>query len=287
MRQQSPTITLVLLALSILSCAPGAVHVPSLPTPQPEDYVGPTAVAVRRLILLPGSYRYRLRQTAEITAQDTGNATPPSIVTTSAFFDIDISQQGDSSYSATISVDSLRIVTEGSIPPATPRQVERIDSIFKAVLSPTLVTVERQLPDSLCTYGQLTGIAHLILLPELALELEVPSRKTYSDTTRELLCRVGTRIDGLTTRQLQNLPGEPTEFAIEQQTDLHGTGLLRQDSVRIHGSVLTRGTASFTTKSRLPSSLLTNSHGTITIQLGTTITVFRQVSNQEIRLETP
>jgi hypothetical protein len=275
---------LILFALGILSCAPRAPVTPSLP-PIPEE-ARPTA-PVKYLVLSPGNYRYRFTQMAEIVADDSGSGATPSLVSTTALFHVGVSRQGDSSFSATISIDSLSITPQGSIPQPPVVQVQRIDSLLQAVLSPSHATSHSQLPDSLCAYASFISTANLILLPELALQLDLTSQKTYSDTARGLSCRAGAHVESLTTRHLRRSLGDLTELALEQRTDLNGAGLLRQDSVRISGSVLTHGTASFRTDSRLPSLILTTSEGIVTVQLGPNRTVFRQTSNQEIRLDSP
>jgi hypothetical protein len=287
MHQQNLVITTALVGLITMSCAPSVVPRLPSPLPGPEDPAVSTVPPVTSLTFSPGSYRYHLRQTAEIIAQESGNTAAPSTITTTAVFYVEITRQSDSLLLAVISVDSLRITSQGLIPQTRSGQGARLDSIFQAVLSPTLITSQGQLPDSLCQYGQLVSTARLILLPELAFEPAIPSRRVYGDTTREVSCHAGARLETLTTRQLRNSAKEPTEFSIEQQADLQGTGVLRQDSVVISGSIRTQGTASFPTGGRLPSSILTSSDGTITVQLGITKTVFRQQLNQEIRQETP
>jgi hypothetical protein len=284
MRQPNFATPAILFVLGILSCAPRAPVTPSLP-PIPEE--ASSTAPVKYLVLSAGNYQYRLTQTAEIVANDSGSAATPSLVSTTALFQVVVSHQDDSSFSATISVDSLRIAPQGLIPQPTSVPVQRIDSLLQAVLSLTHVTSHSQLPDSLCVYGPFISTAQLILLPELALQLDLTSQKTYGDTARELSCRAGAHIESLTTRQLRRSAGNFLDLALEQRTDLNGAGLLRQDSVRISGSVLTRGTVSFRTESRLPSLILTTSEGTVTVQLGSNRTVFRQTSNQEIRLDTP
>ena len=292
MYQWNLTILSAALICGILACTPRVVPDRSRPGPEPQRPVDPTAIAPKRLTLSPGSYRYRLSQTAEITAQDSVNTSSRNTVTTTALFYIDVSQQSDSSYSATVSIDSLRITAQGSIPQVGEAQARHLDSVLQVALSPTLVTSREQLADSLCSYGHLISTARLILLPELGLAPEVPLQGIYTDTTRELSCRAGTHIESLTTRRIQKEGGERIgqrigQLAFEQQTELYGTGLLRQDSVRVSGSVSGHGVVSFAPENRLPLSILMTSEGTITVQLGVTKTAFRQASSQEIRLEMP
>lgn len=284
MRQQNPAIAPFLLVLSILSCTAGGVPGPPRPSPIPEEHTSPPTSTTRYLILSPGIYEYRWRQTAEISTQDSGYTLTPSTTVTTALFYIDISQRADSSYSAVVSVDSLSITAQGSIPTLGLPRTERIDSILHVVLSPALVTFHERLPDSLCAYGHLVATARLILLPELALSPQVASRKTYSDTSREVSCRAGTHIESLTTRQVRRSGTDSAALAIEQKSELSGTGFLRRDSVTVSGSLSARGAAFFLKDSRLASTILMDSEGTITVRLGEAKTIFRQVSNQEIRL---
>ena len=286
MRQQNSVARSILFALGTLSCTPRTPVTPPLPLPTPQE-VSLTTIPVRRLVLSPGNYQYRLTQTAEVIPNDSAGTANPSLVTTTALFRVDVSQQGDSGFSATVSIDSLRITSQGSIPQTGAALVQRIDSLLQAVLSPALITSYSHLPDSLCMYGSLISTARLILLPELPLEADPTSQKTYTNTAQEISCRAGARVESLTTRQLRKLGKEVSDFSLEERTDLNGAGLLRQDSVAISGSLLTRGTVSFSTESRLPSLILTNSEGTITVQLGAKRIVFRQTSKQEIRLENP
>lgn len=287
MYQRHLAISTVLLGLGITGCGSGRLPSPPLPIPGPVETINPRPPRDRRLTASPGTYRYRLTQTAEIRAQGISDTMPPSTVTMEALFYVDISQESDSTVHATVSVDSIRITPQGSIPQSPVLPVTRIDSILQITFPPAPVTSGNPIPDSLCAYGSLTGVARLILLPELTLDSELPTRRTYSDTSREVSCRAGTRVEVLTTRRLKNLGINPTEFTIEQATELQGMGVLRRDSVLVTGSTTTRGTATFMEGSRLPSTVLTSSEGTITVQLGSVRTVFRQLARQEIRRLAP
>ena len=287
MHRQRLTVSTVLLSLGIVACSSGRpVSLPS-PAPGPVETINPAPPGERRLAFLPGAYRYRLTQTAEIRAQNASDTVPPGIVMTESVFHINLSQESDSAIQATVSVDLIRITSQGSIPPSTTVPVTHIDSILRVTFTPTLTTFGGPIPDSLCAYAGLTGVARLILLPELALSSEVSARKTYTDTTREASCRAGAHVEVLTTRRLRSLGKNPAEFAIEQVAEFQGVGVLRRDSVFVAGSTATKGVATFNDDSRLPATVLTNSEGTITVQLGSARTVFRQLTRQEIRQIVP
>ena len=277
----------VALALSVLACTPRAASGPSRPMPEPQEQVGPIPVTSKRLSLSPGSYRYRLNQTAEITARDSSQTATPNTVITTALFYVFVAQQSDSSYSATVSIDSLRIAAQGLIPQLSSAQAGRLDSILHMDLSPTLVTSQRELPDSLCAYGYLISTARLIILPQLGLGPDISSPRAYADTAREASCRAGAHVESVVATRLYRAGSQTLELTLEQSTSLHGGGLLRQDSVTVSGLVSVRGTASFSAEDRLPLLILTNSEGTITIQLGLTRTEFKQITKQEIRRENP
>lgn len=283
MYRQSLTVSTVVLSLGITSCSPGRPASLPLPVPTPVETTSPVPPGDTRLAFLPGAYRYRLTQTAEVRAQGISDTVPAGVVTTEALFYVNVSRESDSAVHATISVDSIRITSQGSIPPSSMSSVTRIDSILHIVFSPTLVALGNPLPDSLCTYGSLTGVGHLILLPELTLDPEVSSRKTYTDTSREMSCRAGARVETTTIRRLRSSGKNPAEFAIEQAAEFQGSGVLRRDSIFVAGSTETRGTATFADNSRLPSIVATNSEGTITVQLGPVRTVFKQLVRQEIQ----
>jgi hypothetical protein len=255
--------------------------------PEPQEQAGPVPVATKRLSLSPGSYRYRLNQTAEITARDSAQTATPNTVITTALFYVFVTQQGDSSYSATVSIDSLRIAAQGVIPRLGSAPIGRLDSVLRMDLSPALVTSQRQLPDSLCAYGYLISTARLIVLPQLGLGPDISSQRAYADTVREASCRAGAHVESVVTTRLYRGGSQTLELTLEQTTSLHGAGLLRQDSVTVSGLVSVRGIASFAAEDRLPLSILTNSEGTITVQLGLTRTEFRLITKLEIRRETP
>ena len=274
-------------ALGILACTPRAISGPSRPIPEPQEQAGPVPGASKHLSLTPGSYRYRLNQRAEITIHDSGQIASPNIVTTTALFYVSVAQQADSSYSATVTVDSLSITAEGAIPRVGLAQARRLDSILRMDVSPAIITLQRQLPDSLCSYGYLMGTARLILLPQLGPGPDISLERAYSDTSRETTCRAGAQVESVVTTRLYRSTSQPIEFALEQSTTLHGAGLLRRDSVMVSGSVSTRGTAAFGSEGRLPVWILTNSEGTITVQIGPAKTGFRQITRQEIQLQMP
>lgn len=272
------------IALSIASgCTSRTPSPPVLPIPSTP--ITPGLSPTTQLRFSPGTYRYRLSQTAQIQGDQSLDTLPSTIITEASFL-VRVTSDNDSIFQLTVSIDSISIATKGSIPPPRISQASPLDSVLHITFTPTRTTTQVHLPDSLCTYGHLVATAREILAPEFALWIESPSKQLYSDTATVTTCRAGILVQGLTTRQLRDSGREPPEFSIEQTTAFNGAGLLRRDSITISGSTVTRGTLSFQPGNRLPSRVQTNSEGTVIVQLGTSRTVFRQRSAQEIKLET-
>jgi hypothetical protein len=267
-----------------MSCTSRAPSPATPPLPSTPGGVDPSPSLANYLRFTPGTYRYRVAQTARIQAEGSVD-TVPSVVTTEAILLISVWSDSDSTFDITVSIDSINIATQGSIPRRSAGQVTRLDSIVHVAFTPTSVITQVHLPDSLCTYGGFIGIAREVLVPELPLWIEGPSKRTYTDTATVTSCRAGAKLESLTTREVHDLGRDPPEFSIKGRTVLRGMGLLRRDSIVIGGSTSTRGSLIFEQGNRLPSILQSESEGMITITLGASRTVFRQTSTQAIHLE--
>ncbi len=283
MHLQNISAVLILVAGIAGACTPRAVS-PPLPTPGPTGLPPTDRPALRYLRFSPNTYRYRFQQTVQINAEGSAD-TVPSTISTRAVVLVVVTSEPDSSIRVTVSFDSIFISTHGSIPSRGFSQVVSLDSVLHTRFSPTGVTVETRLPDSLCAYGQFVSAARELLLPELQFQIESPQRKIYTDTATHQACRAGVAIKLVTTRELQDQGQDSGELALRQQTEIQGAGVLRRDSLMVTGSVSTRGKVSFATGNRLPSLVQTQSEGTIRVQLGSLTTIFSQTSNQEIQLE--
>ena len=273
---------LILLTVSA-ACAPASR--PPIAVPEPSPGITPEPSSTARLRFSPGTYRYRLIQTAEVKGSGVAD-TLPSQITTQALITAAVSSESDSSFVVIVSFDSISITTQGSIPPRGMGQPVSLDSLARGVFSRAGASTELQLPDSLCAYGQLGAISRQLLLPELPLETEVPLRGRLTDSTTQRSCRAGIVIQTTTVRELKNAGQAIGELTIEQESQIQGAGTVRMDSITVSGSVSTRGKASFSALNRLPTLIQSKSQGTITVQLGTTLTNFRQQTSQEIRLLT-
>ncbi len=266
------------------SCTP-ASRVPPTPGPAtpeiPSINEAPGSVSYQ---FAPNTYRYRFQQTADIHGNGPTDTTPSRILT-QGLFRVRVAAESDSSVTITISADSISITSQGSIPGRGLQQISTLDSVVTAKFSPSGVVMGAELPDSLCAYQQFTAMARELLLPELGLQTQSPTRQVYRDTVTQHACRAGTRIELVTVRQLRDRGRNPAEFSLEQETEIRGAGMLRRDSITVSGSVATRGTVSFSIGNRLPSLIQTHSEGRITVNLGSTTTLFHQRSTQEIRLE--
>ena len=241
----------------------------------------------RLLSMVPGSYRYRLIQRAEINDQAAIDTVPASTVTTVALLYVDVSRGVDSTFSAVVSIDSLKITSEGRIPSLRVISQVKIDSVLRTTLSLRGASTQTYLPDSLCAYSHLVSLARSIILPELPAVAESPPPRIYADTVRETSCRGGIRLETVTIRELRDTGSDPFEATFQQRSTTEGAGLVRQDSLVIAGSARAQGIATFTQGQRLPSVVRTTSDALITIRLGAATTTFRQVTHQDIELLRP
>ena len=280
-----PHISVFVLALLLASgaCASGGSPPTTVPGPSTPTGITPEPAEATRLRFSPGTYRYQFTQTAEITGSGSTDTVPGTITTRALIYAV-VTSQADSSFAISISFDSVAVSAQGSIPPRGTSQLVSLGSIIHAVFSRTTTSAEIHLPDSLCGYGQLAGVGREVLLPELAFDVELPTRKTFTDTTTYRSCRAGIAVDVTTTRELKHAGRSSGEMTLEQESTVHGVGVLRRDSIAVTGSVSTRGRVSFGTLNRLPTLLQSESHGKITVQLASTTTQFRQESTQEIQL---
>ncbi len=285
MRRQLPAVVAVMVGIITGACAPTAIPPISSPLPTIADTVTGDPSTSGDLRLIPGVYRYQFTQSAQITG-DRAADTLPGKIATRALIHAVVTTEPDSAFAITVSFDSITTSTEGSIPPRGMGQPLSLDSVLKGTFSRLGNTSVVRLPDSLCAYSQFVRIAQELLLLELTHDISVPMKRSFTDTTTQRGCRAGMSIELTTIRELKNLGRSAGEIEIQQRTTVHGTGVLRRDSLAVSGSITSRGKASFTALNRLPSIVQTQSDGTITVQLGSTTTLFRQQSTQEIRLLT-
>lgn len=270
------------LAGIVAACTPATIPSPS-PAPGKRQVLGPTQPVTKYLHFSPNIYRYQFEQVARITADGSAD-TVPSTITTHARILVTVAAGINSDIGVSISFDSISITTEGSVPPRGFGQVTSLDSVLQGVFSTTGTTIEPRLADSLCAYSQFITAARELLLPELLLRVELPGRGLYVDSVSQKACRGGMTVNLTAIRELTDLSRNPPQFAILQRTELDGTGKVQRDSITMSGAISTRGYAIFATANRLPSLVQTESEGTITVQLGSITTVFRQTSRQEIQL---
>ena len=283
MSQSHISVSALALLLASGACASGGSPPVTVPGPGTPTGITPEPAQATHLRFSPGIYRYLFTQTAEITGSSSTD-TVPGTITTRGLIHAVVTSQDDSSFAVSISFDSVAISTQGSIPPRSTSQLLSLGSIIRAVFSQTTTSTEIHLPDSLCSYGHLTGVGREVLLPELAFNVELPTRTTFTDTTTYRSCRAGIAVAVTTTRELKHTDRSSREMTLEQESTVQGVGVLRRDSIAVTGSVSTRGRVSFTTLNRLPTLLQSESHARITVQLGSTTTQFRQESTQEIQL---
>jgi hypothetical protein len=228
-----------------------------------------------------GSFQYRLRQNTKVHAQGSSDTIPSSIMTT-ALLSVDVILLSDSAYDVTVSIDSLQMSREGLIPARSVADISSLGPVLQASFRGNKTTIETHLPDSLCAYGQFVTAARQVLLPPLPIQIRTPLSQVWVDTVSLVSCRAGTRIEMLVVQQISDLRREPREFALEERAELRGAGMLSRNTVTVSGSIRTRGSVSFTGRSRLPSLIQTESEGSITVQLGNSTIVFQQSTTQQI-----
>lgn len=275
---------MICLAGITAACRPTTTPSPS-PPPEKPQVLGPKELTTQYLRFSPNDYRYHFEQSARIIVDGSADTTPNTI-TTRAQILVTVVTDLNSDVQVSVSFDSISISTQGSIPARGFTQATSLDSVLQArfPVDGTRTTVETRLADSLCAYSQFITTARELLLPELAMQIESPGTKVYTDSVSQKACRGGVIIELTTIRELRDLSHEPPEFTLQQRTEIAGSGQLRRDSMTVSGSILTRGVATFATANRLPSLVQTESEGTITVRLGSLTTAFRQVSHQQIRL---
>ena len=255
---------------------------PIIPGPSTPAETTARPASTTHLRFSPGKYLYRYTQTAEIRGSGPTD-TLPSQIRTEALIHAVVMAQADSSITVTISFDSILISTEGLIPTQGIIRVNSLDSIVRSTFSRMGAATEVQLADSLCMYGQFASVGRELLLPELSLELETATKKSFTESTAHRSCRAGISIEVATTRDLKTVGRNVGEVTIEERSKIQGAGTLRRDSITVDGTSSTRGRASFTLSNRLPTLIQSETEGQITVTLGTTVTEFRQRSTQEIR----
>jgi hypothetical protein len=269
----------------IMACTPTGSGLPPV-TPIPPTTVGDTGArtVMTDWTLLPGRFEYSLTQTSRVHRPATTDTLSAAIQTTARLL-IDVTPTNDSTYAIEASIDSLQMVTEGLTASRVAVHPSFLGPVLRASLGPEGNRVESSLPDSLCAYGQLVILAREVLLPQLATQLaHLSGMKT--DTTRVIVCRAGTRIEVLVTRQISDSGTGLSQVNLQGTAELKGSGILGRDSVAISGSITTRGTASLTGGSRLPSIVQTESDGLITVRVGDSTSVFRQTSSQRLEQRT-
>lgn len=280
--------------LSLICCLTGLVlggcprsvsTVPTVTLPPPSGAVDSgVSREARQLAFAPGHFQYRLVQNTTVQTV-TPNDAPRSIISATARVLVEITSDSDSSYDVTISLDSLRMTTEGSIPRGPLVEYVSLGPLLQASVGPQQITIKTRLADSLCAYGQFLVVARELLLPQLPARVSTPLPQSPTDTTRIATCRAGSRIEMLVTRRVRDLGRELVEFAIDGTTELAGTGLLQRDSIIVSGSIRSVGTASFTEGFRLPSFMKSESEGSIVVRLRDSTTVFEQKSTQQMHRE--
>jgi hypothetical protein len=256
-------------------------------TPLPPTVVADTGARTisTDLTRLPGRFEYSLTQTSRVHRPATSDTLSAAIRTTARLL-IDVTPINDSTYAIGASIDSLQMATEGSAPSRIGVHPSSLGLVLRASLGPEGGRVESSLPDSLCAYGQLVTLAREVLLPQLPTRMPAQLSGINTDTALTTVCRAGTRIEMLVTRQISNPGAGLSQVNLQGTAELKGSGILGRDSVAISGSIITRGTAFLTGGSRLPSIVQTESDGLITVRVGDSTSVFRQTSSQRLEQTT-
>ena len=274
---------IVAVVLTTAGCSASGSGIPPLPsTPRDRPDTGVTR-GDTRLVLKPGQFRYDLLVNATIQAEGEPDSLQSSI-TTRAILIVDVTDHNDSTYGVTVTADSLHVATRRSSLPEILIGPVQVGPVLRASLTPYSVTVESQLADSLCAYGQILSTARELLAPQLAIDGALPRRASGRDTATTMVCRAGARISAYTTRDLSNSHRYPPEFASRGRTELAGTGELRNDSIAVTGSLTNQGSLTFVDGLRLPSKVQTHSTGRIQVRIGDSTTVFRQATDQIVEL---
>ena len=268
--------------LTVSGCStPTSRTLPSPAVPSPLD----SGLATRqaRLALMAGQFRYDIVQNTTLQIEG-GADTLQSLITTTGVFVVEVTDHADSTYAVTITADSLRLETRGPASSAALTGPIQVGPILRGFFTRQAVTIENQLADSLCAYGQLLSTAREVLLPQLPIDGAFPARANTRDTAITMACRAGAYITSQTTRELTDLGRQPQEFTLRGQTELAGRGVLRNDSVAVGGSLRSQGTVFFREGLRLPHRVETVSTGRIQVRLGDSTTVFQQAITQVLQL---
>ena len=275
---------LTTLAALLAACAPSSGLPPSVTPAIPEASRDTSAVRdLGFLHLQTGTFKYDLSQRTRIRARSFMPETIPTTTSVTAVLLAAVTPYNDSSFEVNISVDSVRISSEGSIPSSTIPEILSLGQVLHASIEGGKTTVEYQLADSLCAYSHFLVAARELLIPQLPIPLSTSLLQAPLDTTTITTCRGGARIETVVRRELRSLRKSPPEFTIIGTAEIKGAGILRRDSLVVTGSVRTRGIASFSSISRLPASIQTESEGLITVHLGDSTTVFEQISTQHVQ----
>ena len=284
MRRHTLTFRVAALGALLANCSPGVQAIPPTQGPIATDVKSATdASTARYLRLSVGLYRYRLTGNTHIQPQETGD-TVPGIVRSEALVSVRVvGSNTDSSLTALVSVDSIRISREGPVVPPSTTPVVRLDSVLRVIFTPQGNTTEVLLTDSLCAYSEFVTIAQDLVLPKIPNEINLPTNGSYGDTLTIRGCRAGITIETVTVRKLRNSQRIPVELALQEQSIVQGSGLIRRDSLTVTGSVSTAGTVIFPAGDRLPLHVNSKSDGLITVRLGSKQNVFRQTSTLNLQ----
>jgi hypothetical protein len=285
-RMRIPTLTLRLAtSLLVAACASSGPRLPStVPSAPAIQADTQPAQALRRLTLSAGNFRYSLIQNTTIQTEGSADTARNSI-TTRALLLVSVTPEEGLGYRISITVDSIQLTADGQSSFRLPAGTFSLGRVLEASFQPSTNTAQTVLPDSLCTYGQFVTAAHDLLLLQLPAEINTDLSEPRIDSARGTLCRAGTRIEMVSTRQVRETGRGQPVFDLASTTELGGSGLLGRDSIHVSGSIATQGTVSFTGGSRLPWSVETTSQGLISVRLRDSTTVFRQASSQRLQKE--
>ena len=265
----------------IMACT----RAPSIESPDPVPVpVRGDSTAHGLVLRLPQhNTRYSLRQTSSVQNLRAQDSATSGNITTTAILDFVIdSVDGSGHLSFTITADSLRITTEGSIP--SHRVVPlRIGPVIRGSVANGRIMAATALPDSLCAYSHLLTAAFHLLLPQLPAEVSLPLSKPVADTIAVTSCRAGTRIQLQMYRQVHSPKQAALTLGLNEKVKLSGAGMLRRDSIVISGLMTTTGDIVFEPDSRLPQLIQTQSDGRITVRLADSTTAFEQRSTQQLQ----
>jgi hypothetical protein len=264
-----------------MACSPSRSVPPVVTPPRTPDPVSVEPSPERRITLLvkPDTILYELTQVARF--RPLGSDTV-SIVHTRAILSLFIAKQDDSSYEATVSVDSLQVHNEGGSQRPILGRPALLGVILRGQLTAAGQLIQHTLPDSLCTYGHLVAVAEELFTPRLGISVEVRGTETWTDTLHSSVCRTGSRVSVQTIRETRSSLNGGLTLQSQGRSVLDGRGLLRRDSVVITGDLSVESTTSFR-EARFPISVTTQSEGNITIRLADSTAVFRQTVGHQLQ----